>query len=57
MEQKINITLEELLKLQQTLTQAHIERNQLQAELSRYQDMVSALLDEFKGQKELGWNK
>ena len=53
MEQKIDISLEEILKLQQTLTQAIIERDQLRAELVRYQDMVSALLDEFKGQEEL----
>lgn len=53
MEQKIDITLGELLELQQTLTRALIERDQLQAELHRYQDMVTALLDEFKGQEEL----
>ena len=53
MEQNINMSLGDLLELQRTLTQTLIEKNQLQAELVRYQDMVSALLDEFKGQEEL----
>jgi len=45
--------LRDALELNHMLTKALVENEQLQAELNRYQDMVSALLDEFKDTQEL----